>query len=71
MKRFFSSRQRKMMRFLAGNRCAICNLVLSDEFHADHIVPFSKSSKTVVSNGQALCPKCNLEKGVRDGRNSS
>ncbi|MBI2851144.1 MAG: DUF262 domain-containing protein [Chloroflexi bacterium] len=34
------------------------------EFHADHIVPFSKGGKTTVANGQHLCPKHNLEKAA-------
>lgn len=33
-----------------------------DDFHADHIVPHSAGGKTVVSNGQLLCPSCNLKK---------
>ena len=35
-----------------------------DEFHADHIVPFSKGGKTTVDNGQLLCAKCNLAKAA-------
>jgi len=35
-----------------------------DNFHADHILPWSASGKTTVSNGQLLCPNCNLKKGV-------
>ncbi len=33
-----------------------------DNFHADHIVPYSAGGKTIVSNGQLLCPSCNLKK---------
>lgn len=33
-----------------------------DNFHADHIVPHSAGGKTIVSNGQLLCPSCNLKK---------
>lgn len=33
------------------------------EWHADHIVPYSKGGKTIVANGQAACPACNLAKG--------
>lgn len=32
------------------------------EWHADHIVPYSKGGKTIVANGQAACPACNLLK---------
>ncbi len=63
MKRFFSKRQRKTLQILAGNLCKICGIKLSNNFHADHIIPFSKSGKTILQNGWALCPKCNLKKG--------
>ncbi len=33
-----------------------------NNFHADHIVPYSAGGKTVVENGQLLCPSCNLKK---------
>lgn len=32
------------------------------EWHADHIMPHSKGGMTIVSNGQAACPGCNLVK---------
>ena len=34
-----------------------------DNWHADHIKPWSKGGKTIVSNGQVACPECNLAKG--------
>ncbi|MEP3350129.1 MAG: DUF262 domain-containing protein [Marinomonas sp.] len=34
-----------------------------DNWHADHIIPHSKGGKTIVSNGQVACAKCNLSKG--------
>lgn len=33
-----------------------------DNWHADHIVPYSRGGKTTVANGQLLCPSCNLKK---------
>lgn len=35
-----------------------------DNWEADHIVPWSKGGKTVVSNGQVACPECNEAKGA-------
>jgi 5-methylcytosine-specific restriction endonuclease McrA len=40
--------------------------VLEKDFHADHIKPYSKRGLTTLKNGQAVCPKCNLSKGVND-----
>lgn len=37
-----------------------------DNWHADHIIPWSKGGKTIVSNGQVACPECNLAKGADD-----
>ena len=33
-----------------------------DNFHADHIKPYSKGGRTAVVNGQLLCISCNLKK---------
>ncbi len=33
-----------------------------DNWHADHRVPWSKGSETIVENGQVACPECNLSK---------
>lgn len=64
MSRYFSSKQRKMLRLLAGNQCSECGQKLLNSFHADHRIPFSKGGKTNLNNGQALCANCNLKKGV-------
>ena len=36
-----------------------------DNFHADHITPYSEGGPTTVENGQLLCVSCNLKKGAR------
>ena len=33
-----------------------------DDFHADHITPYSRGGRTTVANGQLLCKSCNLKK---------
>jgi superfamily II DNA or RNA helicase len=40
-----------------------CGEPLDRGFHADHRRPFSRGGVTTLSNGQALCPPCNLSKG--------
>ena len=44
--------------------CRICGKYMPDEvgLHVDHIVPISKGGKTVPSNLQVLCSKCNGRK---------
>lgn len=33
-----------------------------DDWHADHVMPFSKGGPTTVANGQVACAECNLAK---------
>ena len=54
-----------MLWYLQGGRCALCNcLITKDAFHADHIIAYASGGKTILHNGQALCPRCNLKKGA-------
>ena len=63
MRRLFTKKQRNIIAWLSGGICNICKCPLDSNFHADHISPFSKGGKTIIQNGQALCPSCNLKKG--------
>lgn len=47
--------------------CQICGKYMQDGvgLHVDHIVPVAKGGKTVPSNLQVLCSKCNGRKGAR------
>ena len=63
MKRFFTKRQKKILALSSGNVCEKCGASLSKSYHADHVTPFSKKGKTIQNIAQALCQKCNLEKG--------
>lgn len=49
-------------------RCATCNkkLISISECHFDHIVPYAKGGKSVVSNCQILCVDCNLRKNDKE-----
>ncbi len=46
------------------NRCQICGATAQDgvKLHVDHIIPVSKGGKTIPSNLQTLCDRCNLGK---------
>ncbi|WP_397603838.1 HNH endonuclease [Sphingorhabdus sp.] len=64
MRRSFSWRQRKFLQIISDNMCQECGVQLNESFHADHVQPWSKDGKTILVNGQALCPPCNLRKGA-------
>lgn len=63
MGRRFKQSDRKLLYIVADGKCERCGAPIDMSFHADHKVPFSKGGPTIRSNAQALCPKCNLEKG--------
>lgn len=63
MRRRFSDRQRRILKWISAGRCQGCGNSIGKDFHADHVIPYCKGGKTVIQNGQALCSKCNLKKG--------
>lgn len=73
--KYFAKNQRSLMtqelrhRIMARDHytCQMCGKYMPDEvgLHVDHIIPVSKGGKTVESNLQVLCSKCNLRKGNR------
>lgn len=76
LSQYHSKNQRKLMtpklrREIAerdGYTCQNCGKYMPDGvgLHIDHIIPVSKGGKTVPSNLQVLCSKCNGRKGNRD-----
>lgn len=76
LSQYHNKNQRKLMtpklrREIAerdGYTCQNCGKYMPDGvgLHIDHIVPVSKGGKTVPSNLQVLCSKCNGRKGNRD-----
>ena len=65
-RRIFSSKERWVLRLTSFSLCRLCGAKIDRSFHADHVKPFSKGGETDLSNGQALCAKCNLKKGAKD-----
>ena len=69
---YFSSNQRRLMTkelrreiMLRDNfTCQCCGKYMPDEvgLHIDHIIPVSKGGKSIASNLQVLCSKCNGKK---------
>lgn len=65
MRRFFNLRDRTVLFMAADGKCQMCGIELTDGWHADHIIPFSRNGDTDIANAQALCPRCNLQKGSK------
>jgi len=63
-RRRFGDREKSALYLAADGHCAKCGIELESGWHADHMHPHSLGGQTDVTNGQALCPRCNREKGV-------
>jgi len=64
MRRRFNSRERVALYLFSDGHCTQCGCELRAGWHADHEIPFARGGATDAANGQALCPDCNLKKGV-------
>jgi superfamily II DNA or RNA helicase len=62
--RRFTARERTELYLDTDGVCALCGTQLSPQFHADHVVPHASGGPTTSTNGQPLCPNCNLKKGA-------
>jgi superfamily II DNA or RNA helicase len=62
--RFFNRSERRALYLIAGGRCECCGVELQKGWAADHVVAHAIGGSTDVTNGQALCPPCNLKKGA-------
>lgn len=66
--RAFTEAQKRRAYEKQGHRCPYCekNGIFMEyaysEMQGDHIVPWSKGGRTIDSNLQMLCQKCNAEK---------
>lgn len=47
--------------------CRYCHVYISptDQFHADHVIPFSRGGPTTMANLVLACVTCNLRKGAK------
>lgn len=60
-----SKKLRTLLYYSQNGKCAMCGRDLPENWHADHITPWSKSHRTNVHEMQALCPECNEKKGAK------
>jgi superfamily II DNA or RNA helicase len=61
--RQFGKSQRMAIYLNSDGKCQLCQTPITlSNFHADHIVPWSKGGPTTLDNAQALCSSCNLSK---------
>jgi len=62
-KRFLRAKSdRALLYYEQDGQCAKCGEDLPEDWHADHIVPYSETARTNLHGMQALCPECNLTK---------
>lgn len=54
---------RAALYYSADGLCQKCGNPLPDDWHADHVIPWSVTQRTNVFEMQALCRSCNLHKG--------
>jgi superfamily II DNA or RNA helicase len=67
-RRLFTQSQKARILCASQFKCQSCGIHLNwSNFHADHVIPFSKGGETVLSNASALCGTCNLSKGNKMG----
>ena len=59
--RRFTSSQRVALLLAAQGSCQRCTRTLDPSWNADHLRPWVAGGTTDTTNGQALCPGCNLE----------
>lgn len=59
----FSAAIKKAKYTEQSGHCAICGEWFPfARMEADHIIPFSKGGRTILSNCQCLCKQCNRDK---------
>lgn len=66
-RRLMTKELRQKIKIRDNYTCQSCGKYMPDEvgLHIDHIIPIKDGGKTVESNLQVLCDKCNLGKGSK------
>lgn len=69
-RRLFNKGEKIKLYIAANGRCQSCGNPLGRTWHADHVIPFSAGGATTLSNGAALCRRCNLTEGAKRPKQS-
>lgn len=51
---------------LQHGKCAICKVIVNNDYHVDHIIALKNGGANSNDNLQILCPLCNIAKGSKD-----
>lgn len=46
-----------------GPICYLCDSIIPDDWHLEHVIPLSRGGHDTVGNVRPACPSCNLAKG--------
>lgn len=64
--RTFTATHRRFLFLRSGGRCQVCGELLTEEWHAHHVIPHAAGGETALANGSALCVLCHLRTHGRD-----
>ena len=58
----FSKEFKQLVLNKSKGKCACCNCKIDKKFHTDHSIPLSNNGTNELSNLQALCIGCHMDK---------
>jgi 5-methylcytosine-specific restriction protein A len=65
----FSKEFEQLVLNKSNGKCACCNCKLDNKFHTDHIIPLSNNGTNELSNLQAVCVGCHMDKTHNEQEN--
>ena len=65
----FSKEFKQLVLNKSKGKCACCNCKIDKKFHTDHIIPLSNNGTYELSNLQALCIGCHMDKTHNEQEN--
>ena len=65
----FSKEFKQLVLNKSNGKCACCNCKLENKYHTDHIIPLANNGTNELSNLQALCVGCHMDKTHNEQEN--